>query len=58
MGGYLFFGAGLLLAALALVVPMQFMEAVTLVLIIGTVAFCYGYSFWVFRQEEKLREAA
>ncbi|WP_035562127.1 SdpI family protein [Hymenobacter sp. IS2118] len=58
VGGRVFVGAGLLLAALALLVPLEFMKIVTLVLLIGTVAFCYGYSFWLFRRQAKPQETA
>ena len=58
VGGILFCLAGLLLAALALMLPLVWLSKVVLVVVLGTAVFCYGYSYVVFRQEEKLNKTA
>ena len=52
MGGAVFFGAGLLMAVLALVLPPAWLSALQLGVVLGVVACCYGYSYLLFRQEE------
>lgn len=58
VGGILFFVAGLLIAGLALLLPLAWMQPVMLVLILGTAVFCYAYSYLAFRKEERLGETA
>ena len=52
VGGAFFFGAGLLLTVLALVLPLAWLAALERVVVLGGVAFCYGYSYLLFRREE------
>ncbi|MCC3151545.1 SdpI family protein [Hymenobacter sp. BT770] len=54
VGGILFCLAGLLMAALALVLPLAWVDKAMLGLILGTAAFCYLYSYLLFRQQERL----
>ncbi len=54
LGGILFCLAGLLLAGLALVLPLPYVTPALLVLLVGTVLVCYAYSYVAFRQEEGL----
>ena len=58
VGGILFCLVGLLLAGLALVLPSVWLSKVVLLVVLGTVAFCYGYSYVLFRQEENLNKPA
>ncbi|MDO7849657.1 SdpI family protein [Hymenobacter sp. M29] len=53
IGGMLFCLSGVQLVLLAFVLPTAWVTPAVLVLILGTAAFCYGYSYWVFRQEQK-----
>ena len=57
VGGVAFCVAGGLMVALALMLPPTFAEAVLLGGTVGTSVFCYGYSYYVFRQEEAARPA-
>ena len=54
VGGMVFCLAGLLMAALALVLPLAWIEKALLGLILGTAAFSYIYSYFLFRQQERL----
>lgn len=56
VGGMLFFASGLLTAVLALVLPLAWLQPAMLGLVLGTAAFCYAYSYAVFRQESRHRE--
>lgn len=58
VGGIGFCLVGLLIAGLALVVPAQQLHLVFVGLLLLTAVFCYGYSYVVFRQEERLRNTA
>ena len=58
VGGILFCLSGLLVAGLALVLPQAWTQTMLLVFILGTVVFCYAYSYVVFRREEQGRESA
>ncbi len=58
VGGILFCLSGLLMVVLAFVLPAAWTQTVLLVLILGTAAFCYAYSYVAFRQEERLGKAA
>ena len=58
VGGILFCLAGLLIAGLALVVPLAWTQRVLISMVLLTSAFCYGYSYFVFRQEERLGRTA
>ena len=58
VGGIGFCLVGLLIAGLALVVPAQDLHLVFVGLLVLTAVFCYGYSYVVFRQEERLRNTA
>ena len=57
VGGILFCVGGLLVAALALVLPLAWLPAMLPGLVLGTAVFCYAYSYVVFRREERLRKA-
>ncbi|MBD2769904.1 SdpI family protein [Hymenobacter sp. BT664] len=57
IGGITFCATGLLTAALALLLPRAWLPAMQLGLMLGTVVFCYAYSYVVFQQEERLRKA-
>lgn len=52
VGSAVFFGAGLLMAVLALVLPQAWLSPLLLGVVLGSVAFCYGYSYVLFQQEE------
>lgn len=52
VGGAVFFGAGLLMAILAMVLPLAWLSALQLGVILGVVAFCYGYSYLLYKQQE------
>jgi uncharacterized membrane protein len=54
IGGILFCLVGVLLVLLAFVLPTEWAMPTLLTLVIGTVLFAYGYSFWLFRQEQKM----
>jgi len=56
--GILFCLAGLLVAGLTLVVPQAWIHTILLVAMLGTAAFSYAYSYFVFRQEERLKGTA
>ncbi|MDB5269753.1 MAG: hypothetical protein JWP58_2793 [Hymenobacter sp.] len=58
VGGMVFCLAGLLIASLALVVPTRQMHLIFAGLLVLTAVFCYGYSYFLFRQEERLRNMA
>jgi Flp pilus assembly protein TadB len=58
VGGFLFFVAGLLMAGLALLLPLAWMHPIVLVLVLGLATFCYAYSYLVFRKQERFGEAA
>lgn len=58
IGGMVFCLVGVLLIGLALVVPARQINLVLVGLILLTTAFCYGYSYFVFRQEEQRRNVA
>ena len=58
VGGILFCVAGLLIAGLALVLPMALMQYALLALLLGTTGFSYAYSYFIFRQEVQQRKAA
>lgn len=58
VGGMVFCAAGLLVAALALVVPAPWASRVLVGLLVGAAVFSVGYSYMAFRQEEQLRESA
>lgn len=58
VGGIVFCVAGLLIAGLALLVPPAYMQMIFISLVLLTAAFSYGYSYLVFRQEERLRNVA
>ena len=58
VGGIGFCLAGLLIAGLALVAPTRQMHLVFAGLLLLTAVFCYGYSYFIFRQEERLRNVA
>ena len=58
VGGIGFCLVGLLIAGLALVVPAQQLQPVFVGLLLLTAAFCYGYSYVIFRQKERLRNTA
>ncbi|SFQ57592.1 SdpI family protein [Hymenobacter arizonensis] len=58
VGGRLFFVSGLLMAGLALVLPLAWMQPLVLTLVLGTAGFCYAYSYLAFRREERFREPA
>ena len=53
VGGIGFCLVGLLIAGLALVVPIQSMRLVFVGLLLLTAVFSYGYSYFAFRQEER-----
>lgn len=57
MGGVLFCISGLLLVVLAFVVPAMWSHMLLVALAVGTALFCYGYSYWLFRQEQRLNRA-
>lgn len=57
LGGVLFCVSGLLLLALAFVVPTMWAHWLLVVFTVGTALFCYGYSYWAFRQERRLNKA-
>ncbi|GAB3579052.1 SdpI family protein [Hymenobacter daeguensis] len=56
VGGIVFCVSGLLIAGLAFVVPAASMHLAFITLVLLTAAFCYAYSYVVFRQEEHLRK--
>ena len=56
VGGILFCIAGLLVAGLALVVPLASMRLLLAVVLLGTSLFSYAYSYVVFRQEQRLNK--
>lgn len=58
VGGALFFVAGLLLAGLALVLPLAALHPLLLALVLGSSLFAYAYSYVAFRQEQRLKEPA
>ena len=58
VGGMVFCAAGLLLTALALVLPLAWVEAATLAVALGPAVFSYGYSYWLFRQQEAVNRVA
>ena len=58
VGGMVFCLSGILIAGLALVVPTQHMHLVLVGLLLLTAVFCYGYSYFIFRQEERMRNMA
>jgi uncharacterized membrane protein len=58
VGGIVFCVSGLLIAGLAFIVPSAQMHLVFISLLLLTAAFCYAYSYVVFRQEERLRNIA
>lgn len=58
VGGIVFCISGLLIAGLALVVPPAHMHLIFIVLVLLTAGFCCAYSYIVFRQEERMRDAA
>ncbi|MGY3090030.1 putative membrane protein [Hymenobacter sp. UYAg731] len=58
VGGMVFCVAGLLIAGLALVVPTRQMHLIFVGLLVLTALFCYGFSYFIFRQEERLRNVA
>ena len=53
VGGMLFCAAGVLVAGLSLVLPARWLSPMLLGLILSSAAFCYAYSYFVFRQQEK-----
>lgn len=58
VGGIVFCISGLLSVGLPLVVSPAHMTLLFTCLILATAAFCYAYSYVVFRQEERLRDVA
>lgn len=58
LGGILFCVSGLLMAGLALALPLAWLNAMLLVLVLGTAEFCYVYSFLLFRREERQAAAS
>ncbi|WP_201984003.1 SdpI family protein [Hymenobacter rubidus] len=58
VGGFVFCIAGLLIAALALVVPVAWTHWILVGFTLATALFSYAYSYFLFRQEEQLRKAA
>ena len=58
VGGFLFFVSGLLMAGLALVLPLSWLPGLVLVCVLGTAAFCYAYSYVMYRQQARRPEAA
>ena len=48
--GRLFFGGGLLMAAVAAFGPLNWFEPALLVVVIGGAVLGYGYSYWAYRQ--------
>jgi uncharacterized membrane protein len=57
VGGILFCITGLLMAGLALVLPVAWLSTTLLALVLSTAAFCYAYSYVIFRQQETLDKA-
>ncbi|MDO7853614.1 SdpI family protein [Hymenobacter convexus] len=57
IGGIMLCLAGVLLVLLAFVLPAAWVMPVLLVLIVGTSLFSYGYSYWLFREEQKVSGA-
>ena len=57
VGGRVFCAAGLLLAVLALVLPLAWVYPTLPVLVAGPAAFGYGYSYAAFRQQQHLGKA-
>jgi uncharacterized membrane protein len=57
LGGILFCLSGLLLLVLALVLPLRWLPGVLFALVMGPALVSYGYSYWVFRQQERLHGA-
>lgn len=55
--GRLFFGGGLAAALLAAVGPTDWFEPTFLVLVLGTVVLGYGYSYWLYKQLERVAKA-
>ena len=58
VGGMIFFVTGLLMAGLALVLPVAWLSTMVLVVALGTGAFCYVYSYVLVRQQARRPEAA
>jgi uncharacterized membrane protein len=58
LGGIVFCVVGLVIAGLSFVVPVSQIHLVFISLALLTAAFCYAYSYVVFRQEERLRNMA
>lgn len=50
VGGFLFCAAGLLLAGLALVLPLAWTNTLLVGLVLSIAVFCYGYSYAIFRR--------
>jgi len=58
VGGVLFCISGLLLAGLALVLPVAWVHVALLVLVLGPAIFCYAYSYAVYRRLANATNAA
>jgi uncharacterized membrane protein len=48
--GRLFFGGGLVLAALAVLGPLEWFEPTLLFVLLGAVGLGYGYSYWLYQR--------
>ncbi len=58
VGGIVFCVGGLLLAALAAVLPLAWVRPALLAMVLGTVAFAYAYSYVIFRRYEVAGKAS
>lgn len=54
LGGMLFCLVGVLLVVLAFVLPAAWTMPAMLTLVVSNALFAYGYSYWLFRQEQKM----
>lgn len=52
VGGTFFCGAGVLLATLSLLLPLDWLGILEQVMVLGGVGFCFSYSYLLFRREE------
>jgi uncharacterized membrane protein len=57
IGGFLTCLSGVLLVVLAVVLPANLVLPSVLGTLVGTAIFCYGYSYWLFRQQQQPNSA-
>jgi immunity protein, SdpI family len=53
VGGRIFFYGGLICVALTFLIKGAWLEGLILTFILGSALFLFGYSFWLFKQEQK-----